>query len=199
MKTTLQEMLRQIRGFTLAMLDKTNPEWLTWAPEGTSNHMLWHAGHAIWVQDRLTIERLSPGDTANYTAVLSVGIDDNDAVPLIPAELLGGFLSLVNLLLEETDVVECNPNTQGDIDGNGIVNFGDFLILAQHFGQPASDHTTGDLDCSGQIVFPDFLILAQNFGSEVGTEPVTVPEPKGTLIVLLCALAAGFARRCGRG
>lgn len=59
MKKTLQEMLRQIRGFTRALLDKTNPEWLTWAPEGTSNHMLWHAGHAVWVQDRLTIERLT--------------------------------------------------------------------------------------------------------------------------------------------
>ena len=59
MKHALQEMLRQIRGFTVQMLDKTKSEWLTWAPEGTSNHMLWHAGHSIWVQDRMCVQRLA--------------------------------------------------------------------------------------------------------------------------------------------
>ena len=59
MKATLLEMLRQIRGFTRQMLDSTNAQWLTWAPDGTSNHMLWHAGHAIWVQDRLCVQRLT--------------------------------------------------------------------------------------------------------------------------------------------
>ena len=59
MKSTLQEMLRQIRGFTRHMLETTNSKWVTWAPDGTSNHMLWHAGHAIWVQDRLCVQRLT--------------------------------------------------------------------------------------------------------------------------------------------
>jgi hypothetical protein len=62
MKSTLQEMLRQIRGFTRKLLDETNPEWIHWAPEGTSNHMLWHAGHAIWVQDLLCVQKLT-GET----------------------------------------------------------------------------------------------------------------------------------------
>lgn len=52
-------MVRQIRGFTCGMLEKTNPDWITWAPDGTSNHMLWHAGHAIWVQDLLCIQKLT--------------------------------------------------------------------------------------------------------------------------------------------
>ena len=29
------------------------------APPGTSNHILWHAGHALWVQDALCVEPLT--------------------------------------------------------------------------------------------------------------------------------------------
>jgi hypothetical protein len=32
---------------------------LTWTPHGTSNHILWHAGHALWVADILTVEPLT--------------------------------------------------------------------------------------------------------------------------------------------
>ena len=32
---------------------------LMWVPPGTSNHMLWHAGHALWVGDILTIEPIT--------------------------------------------------------------------------------------------------------------------------------------------
>lgn len=55
MKKTLQETLRQYRGYTRQLLETTDPEWVTWAPPGTSNHMLWHAGHAVWVLDRLCV------------------------------------------------------------------------------------------------------------------------------------------------
>ena len=58
MKLTLLEMVNQIRGFTLHLLDNTNPAWVTWAPSGTSNHMIWHAGHAVWVEDLLCVRRL---------------------------------------------------------------------------------------------------------------------------------------------
>lgn len=51
MKTAIQELARQIRGGTIELLDATPPTWLTWAPRGTSNHVLWHAGHALWLQD----------------------------------------------------------------------------------------------------------------------------------------------------
>jgi hypothetical protein len=32
---------------------------LTWTPPGTSNHVLWHAGHALWVCDVLTVEPIT--------------------------------------------------------------------------------------------------------------------------------------------
>jgi hypothetical protein len=55
----------------------------------------------------------------------------------------------------------------GDFDGNGQVDFSDFLTFAQGFGK--SQGTAGfnaalDLDKSGAIDFPDFLLFAQNFG-----------------------------------
>src|SRR5262245_36589962 len=57
--TTLAELAGQVRQFTLRCLEACDPSLLTWAPSGTSNHILWHAGHALWVQDLLTIESLT--------------------------------------------------------------------------------------------------------------------------------------------
>jgi hypothetical protein len=51
----LQEFARQVRRDTLRILQAAEPTWLTWAPAGTSNHILWHAGHALWLQDALCI------------------------------------------------------------------------------------------------------------------------------------------------
>jgi hypothetical protein len=54
-QSQLQELARQVRSDTLRVLLATEPPWLTWAPDGTSNHILWHAGHALWLQDSLCI------------------------------------------------------------------------------------------------------------------------------------------------
>ena len=59
MKSTLQEMVRQIRSFTIQMLAVDNSEMCLWAPSGTSNHMIWHAGHVLWVQDLLCVKPLT--------------------------------------------------------------------------------------------------------------------------------------------
>jgi hypothetical protein len=55
----LVELARQVRQGTLELLNATEPAWLTWTPRGTSNHILWHAGHALWLQDALTISQLT--------------------------------------------------------------------------------------------------------------------------------------------
>ena len=52
-------MARQVRGSTLDILSAAHPQWLTFAPPGTSNHILWHAGHALWLQDVLCVELLA--------------------------------------------------------------------------------------------------------------------------------------------
>ena len=55
----LAELAGQVRRGTLRLLQVPDESWLTWAPCGTSNHILWHAGHALWVQDVLAIEPLT--------------------------------------------------------------------------------------------------------------------------------------------
>ena len=55
----LLELARQVRSSTLELLRVPDAGWLTWAPPGTSNNILWHAGHALWLQDALTIRPLT--------------------------------------------------------------------------------------------------------------------------------------------
>ena len=55
----------------------------------------------------------------------------------------------------------------GDADGNGIVEFADFLILSSNFGR--ADGVTrgdGDFDGSGVVDFADFLVLSANYGRQ---------------------------------
>lgn len=54
----------------------------------------------------------------------------------------------------------------GDIDGNGTVEFADFLILSVNFG---TDAEAGDLNDDGKVDFADFLLLSDNFGETSGT------------------------------
>ena len=52
----------------------------------------------------------------------------------------------------------------GDIEGDGTVDFGDFLQLADSFGNTNQNYVDGDLDLDGIVGFSDFLLLADNFG-----------------------------------
>ena len=55
-----------------------------------------------------------------------------------------------------------------DLNGNGIVDFPDFLILSAAFGQNVEPALSGaDLDGDGLVAFEDFLILAESFGQPV--------------------------------
>jgi len=78
----------------------------------------------------------------------------------------------------------CNSNTLGDIDGNGKVDFADFLVLSNNFGMDVEGHKFGDIDCNGSVEFADFLTLSNNFGSTVQAA-ATVPEPSGRMVLAL--------------
>lgn len=54
----------------------------------------------------------------------------------------------------------------GDLNGDAEVNFSDFIVLAQAFGQ-ASSVSVADLNGDGRVDFSDFLIFAQNFGRKL--------------------------------
>ena len=74
----------------------------------------------------------------------------------------------------------------GDLDGNGAVEFEDFLTLSQNFAG-AGNYTDGDLDLNGTVEFADFLLLSSNFGESTAVS--AVPEPTGSI----GWIAVGFA------
>ena len=98
------------------------------------------------------------------------------------------------LTLEKIELItSCNPDSQGDLDGNGKVEFADFLTLSANFGMTVSDHTEGDIDCNGKVEFADFLELSANFGKTVAAQ--SVPEPSGHFLIVLAALSGMLVRR----
>ena len=57
----------------------------------------------------------------------------------------------------------------GDFDGNGAVEFQDFLLFVAAFGKtPSDDNARMDLDGNGAIDFQDFLLFVAAFGSKSG-------------------------------
>ncbi|TVQ81336.1 MAG: hypothetical protein EA380_02010 [Phycisphaeraceae bacterium] len=58
-------------------------------------------------------------------------------------------------------------NCPGDINGDGIVDLDDFIILAGNFGSgPGATPQQGDLNGDGFVNLDDFIILAGNFGND---------------------------------
>ena len=88
----------------------------------------------------------------------------------------------------------CDPNSLGDLDGNGMVEFADFLVLSANFGTAVNSHELGDIDCSGMVDFADFLALSANFGTSVGAAQ-SVPEPSAWALFGLASLFVGCFRR----
>ena len=79
------------------------------------------------------------------------------------------------------------------MDGNGTVEFADFLILSGNFGTEVGSHADGDIDCNGTVEFADFLALSGNFGMEIaGTQ--AVPEPASSVTLCLAGLLIAYLR-----
>ena len=91
------------------------------------------------------------------------------------------------------EAVSCDVTTGGDIDGDGMVAFSDFLILSTNFGMQVEGPANGDIDCNGRVEFTDFLVLSNNFGTTVGAS--AVPEPTGCCLVSLSLIGLSLARR----
>ena len=85
-----------------------------------------------------------------------------------------------------------------DFNGDGAVNFTDFLAFVRQFGTSQGDgkyEAKYDLNNDGAIGFGDFLIFSSNFGKEAGggREETQVTIPDGNLRVAI-ETALGKAR-----
>ena len=92
--------------------------------------------------------------------------------------MAGDTVSILGLSLSETMFQalmvirhESPLARNGDIDGDGDVDFSDFLLFASAFGTIEGEtgyNPAADLDGDGAVVFSDFLIFASAFGKPVG-------------------------------
>ena len=133
-------------------------------------------------------------------------IDGLDDVGLRGFQIVnGGFDVDENGIINATDVdFACNDrialepyfeelnSIRGDIDFNGEIGFGDFLLLSSHFGGFGS-YSQGDLNCSGDIRFDDFLLLSNSFGAKA--EVAAIPEPTNlAMLIIGVAILSGLRR-----
>ncbi len=150
------------------------------AGEYEARHIMWERGGG----DNTAVSVSIGTDESGVSAAQLLGVEANDIDTGVAA----------GLQLVGVEVSLCNADTLGDLDENGTVEFADFLVLSQNFGQDVADHSFGDVDCSGTVEFADFLVLSQNFGQTVGGAQ-SVPEPSSLALLGFAGLALGFFRR----
>jgi|GEM_PF-2768306 len=127
---------------------------------------------------------------------IATGVWDGDPLPEDPVAIdpidPGPAVDPVDpVIVVDPEPIICDPSSAGDVDGNGELEFADFLIISNSFGQEVANHTEGDVDCDGVVAFSDFLEFSISFGLATGVwdgDPIaaaSVPEPNGSLIALL--------------
>ncbi len=95
-----------------------------------------------------------------------------------PRLLALGTACLLNLTLLFSSLFSQDSNpSSSDFDGNGVVDFSDFLLFVTAFGSRAGQDRYDakyDLDGNGEIVFDDFLLFVDSFAA---SSPPTTPQP----------------------
>ena len=64
-------------------------------------------------------------------------------------------------------VFKLTPPLPGDADGDGKVDFADFVIVARNYGKTNATWSDGDFNNDGSVGFDDLLIVARNYGKSV--------------------------------
>ena len=124
-----------------------------------------------------------PGDAMIWDA-LRIGETWEDVVSVLGDQ---------NVVIEMPTCEVPAGGIAGDLDGDGTVAFGDFLILSANFGAMDVAYEEGDIDCDGTVAFADFLALSANFGQSAAA--ASVPEPTSLSLLAWLGLLIGMARR----
>ncbi len=127
--------------------------------------------------------------------LLIVAVGDCNADEQLNAE----DLACVWTMAERDAVLDILNSLPGDLDGNGEIEFSDFLTLSGNFGMSPAVYIDGDFDLDSEVGFTDYLILAGNFGLgfDFNTDTaVAVPEPSAIAMVMCIVLVlAGACKR----
>jgi hypothetical protein len=131
------------------------------------------SGDSIVVQTAFVRPKTADG-TYQLRGYLTVSADETGAVSAgeTQASVKVSMQSGEVLRLEAqpggvtTDANKGNYRT-GDLDGDGVINFGDFLRFAAAFGKRsgmAAFDSLADMDQNGEVDFADFLNFAAHYG-----------------------------------
>ena len=143
-------------------------------------------GTSVEVDDLVELDVFVSAGPANRIASSSGGGGVSVGLPIV---------AMPHIELPLTCVVP-QPEIVGDLDGNGTVEFADFLTLAANFGLEVETYAEGDTNCNGVVDFDDFLRMGNNFGGSTPREAVAnVPEPHCISWLLVTLMLGRFRRR----
>jgi T5SS/PEP-CTERM-associated repeat protein len=144
-----------------ALFDITNNKVIIDAPTN-------HAATLATLQNQITFGQSNP------TGIKSSTLDANHVLVLTD-----NALANLNTFAGQpvtTDSILVFSALLGDANVDGTVNFSDFVILSQNFGNPGTWHKA-NFNSSATIDFNDFVILSQHFGQTSSFSNLTVtPE-----------------------
>ena len=125
----------------------------------------------------ITLDQRNPED---IIAIFFSGNVDDLIQLIFPISdlMVGDTVSILGFPISETAiqaliVIRQAPSQtrSADLNGDGEVNFSDFLLFAAAFGTSEGGpgyNAAADLDGDGAVAFSDFLIFASAFGKPVG-------------------------------
>ena len=110
-------------------------------------------------------------------------------------EAQNGLMLAVGYLADRVRVTAALP---GDVDLDRVVDHEDFRRLFDRFGRTGASWADGDLNGDGVVNFPDFQIMERGFGlmgTALPPEAANVPEPAATGTFVTIAVIAISRRR----
>jgi fibronectin-binding autotransporter adhesin len=113
------------------------------------------------------------GSLGWYNVIEHNGFTGSVAGLTLPATA-GGISYQLDATTDPT-MIRLHRGFLGDANDDGTVNFSDFIILSQNFGQ---NGTWNQANFTGASVvdFNDFVVLSQNFGNTIGASALTVSD-----------------------
>ena len=121
------------------------------------------SGGAVWIRaNAQVLTGNTYTDNSSSQLAGAVYSSDNSVVTdsrfecNLPDHLDGWYREQNNLFLE------CPPPCPADLDGNGTVDFSDYMLLVQSWG-PA-DGSPADLNDDGQVNYEDLILMFDAWG-----------------------------------